>query len=177
MNKHSNQQGSAHVVVVICLVLALVAALGWIFYQNFIYKEPVKKDTDLVVVDKKNETPTNETNRLVIKEWNNVAYNLPATIKSVEYTYDTSGSVVQGNAVRITSITTSEGVSFKLDTTKTYSPEEKADAICQSFGVVQKGTGDSATYEPFQLGAAGCNQSDAATAATDAVKEALKNRV
>lgn len=52
MKKHSPQQGSAHVIVTICLVLGLITALGWIFYQNFILKEPVQKDTELVVVDK-----------------------------------------------------------------------------------------------------------------------------
>lgn len=33
------QQGSAHAVVVICLVLVLLAALGWIFWQNFVGKD------------------------------------------------------------------------------------------------------------------------------------------
>ena len=49
--QHS-QKGSAHVVVTICLVIALIFALGWIFWQNFIHKESTKKETDLIVVDK-----------------------------------------------------------------------------------------------------------------------------
>lgn len=62
--KHSinQQKGSAHVVLVIVLVLALLTALGWIFWQNFIYKEPVRKDTDLVVVEENDATkPTEQT--------------------------------------------------------------------------------------------------------------------
>lgn len=43
------EQGDAHSVVIICLVLALIAALGWIFYQNVIHKEASRKDTELAV--------------------------------------------------------------------------------------------------------------------------------
>lgn len=50
-------------VVVICLSLGLAVALGWIFYQNFIHKEPENKETELVVVgkdDKKSESKVEE---------------------------------------------------------------------------------------------------------------------
>lgn len=56
MQKRSSQTGSAHAVIIICLVLALITALGWIFYQNFIYKTPVKETTKVVVVKKQNES-------------------------------------------------------------------------------------------------------------------------
>ncbi len=56
MNKRYYQQGSAHVVVSICLVLALVTALGWVFYQNFIYKDPVKTETSSSTTEKKTDT-------------------------------------------------------------------------------------------------------------------------
>ncbi len=76
MNKQTSQQGSAHAVVVICLVLALVTALGWIFYQNFIAKEPSKKDTELLVVKKDSDTkpqatsdPSEGGKYFVVKEW------------------------------------------------------------------------------------------------------------
>lgn len=42
-------------VVIISLAVALAFALGWIVWQNFIFKEGTKKDVDLVVVDKKKE--------------------------------------------------------------------------------------------------------------------------
>lgn len=38
MKKH---QGSMQAVATLCLVLVLLTALGWIFWQNFIYKAPV----------------------------------------------------------------------------------------------------------------------------------------
>lgn len=34
-----NQSGSAHVIIIIALVGALIGALGWIFWQNFIAKD------------------------------------------------------------------------------------------------------------------------------------------
>ena len=59
--KHStHQQGSAHVVIVICLVLALLTALGWIFWQNFVHKEEPQKETDVVVVEKEKEEAKTE---------------------------------------------------------------------------------------------------------------------
>lgn len=79
--KKQTQQGSAHVVITICLVLGLLTALGWIYYQNFILEEPAQKETELVVVDKsKNEEEKKNSERkeqtkdanedyLAIDEW------------------------------------------------------------------------------------------------------------
>lgn len=41
----STQKGSAHVIIVI-LVVALLGTLGFIFWQNFIHKEPVTTKTE-----------------------------------------------------------------------------------------------------------------------------------
>lgn len=42
--KIKSQNGSAHVVIIVCLVLALTGALGWIFWQNFISKDEASKN-------------------------------------------------------------------------------------------------------------------------------------
>jgi|GEM_PF-1764758 len=42
----TQQKGFAHAVLIIGLVIALVGALGFVFWQNFIYKEPVASETD-----------------------------------------------------------------------------------------------------------------------------------
>lgn len=34
--KRIYQSGSAHVVIIVCLAVALLGALGWIFWQNFV---------------------------------------------------------------------------------------------------------------------------------------------
>ncbi len=61
MRKTLQQKGSVHVVVTVCLALVLVVALGWIFWQNFIYKAPENKSTDVVVVKKRDKTPEKAT--------------------------------------------------------------------------------------------------------------------
>lgn len=83
MGRHLNQKGSAHVVVTVCLTLALVTALGWIFYQNFIYKDQARKETDLLVVEKdtKEEEDVPETT-LVRKS--GYAFKLPIGFKEVD---------------------------------------------------------------------------------------------
>ncbi len=58
----SYHKGSAHVVVIIILVVALVGALGFVFYQNFIEKkEAVKADTTSTDADKTKNTPDRTT--------------------------------------------------------------------------------------------------------------------
>jgi len=42
--KNTRQSGSAHIIIIIFLVLALVAALGWIFWQNFVSKDEESKN-------------------------------------------------------------------------------------------------------------------------------------
>ncbi|HEY0965077.1 MAG TPA: hypothetical protein VGE13_01210 [Candidatus Saccharimonadales bacterium] len=95
MNKHLYQRGSAHIVIIICLVLALVTTLGWVFYQNFIYKETPNKDTDLIVVEKKDDSPdkskdTNEQDSedfLAISSWN-VKFKLPSSLQDTKVSYE-----------------------------------------------------------------------------------------
>lgn len=51
--KRISENGSIHLVVTISLTLALLAALGWIFWQNFIYKTPVVGDRNLGTINRK----------------------------------------------------------------------------------------------------------------------------
>lgn len=65
MSNRYDQHGSAHVVIVVCLLVALIGTLGIVFYQNFMMKSsqaaqqqelsatPAKKDE--TATDKKNE--------------------------------------------------------------------------------------------------------------------------
>ncbi|MBP9667732.1 hypothetical protein KBD87_02915 [Candidatus Saccharibacteria bacterium] len=45
MSNRIRQNGSAHAIAIICLVLALIAALGWIFWQNVMSKDASSKRT------------------------------------------------------------------------------------------------------------------------------------
>jgi len=55
MNKILLQKGSAHVVIIVILVVALLGALGFIFWQNFINKEPAPKQTETTQNQPKDE--------------------------------------------------------------------------------------------------------------------------
>jgi len=69
MKKHYREQGSAHAVIVVCLVLALLTALGWIFYQNFAYKESVKKESELIAIGKDDEEAEADQEELLSADW------------------------------------------------------------------------------------------------------------
>lgn len=55
MNKTLSQKGSAHIVIIIILVVALLGTLGFIFWQNFINKEPTPKQTETTQDQPKDE--------------------------------------------------------------------------------------------------------------------------
>lgn len=94
MKKYSTQQGSTHAVVVVCLALALLTALGWIFYQNFIYKETPKKDTDLVVVEKDNEGDSDDSAKLEKVTTSDYTFELPKRFSKVsEQQFTTTASL------------------------------------------------------------------------------------
>ena len=66
MNKKQSQSGSAHLLVVILLVVALLGALGYAFYLNFIQSHSVEDTSTSVVVE---PVATSEPNSLLITEW------------------------------------------------------------------------------------------------------------
>lgn len=85
MNK---QQGSAHVAVVIVLVVALLGALGFIFWQNFIKKDDTTKQNATTSAEKKEETVEEvDSDELSVDElgltlssanaiWNDIEYQM-----------------------------------------------------------------------------------------------------
>ncbi len=54
----SQQSGFAHAFLIIGLVVALIGALGFVFWQNFIYEEPVVTKTEVVTESPKKEEKT-----------------------------------------------------------------------------------------------------------------------
>jgi cytoskeletal protein RodZ len=64
-----SQKGSAHVVVVIILVLALLGALGFIFWQNFMQKnDTITKTEDKVATKQESKNVDIKTDTLKIPE-------------------------------------------------------------------------------------------------------------
>lgn len=55
----SSQKGFAHAFLIIGLVVALIGALGFVFWQNFIYEESVAK-TELITTTKNNQDVPNK---------------------------------------------------------------------------------------------------------------------
>lgn len=72
--KRTYQQGSAHVVIIVVLVVALLGALGYIFYNNFIAKKAdvSKKDSgNSGVVETPKQEPSKDSNEgyVVLEDW------------------------------------------------------------------------------------------------------------
>lgn len=70
------QQGFAHAVLIIVLVVALLGALGYIFWQNFIKEEPSTQESNTKIArltentnDEVASEPKNESDPLKIDEW------------------------------------------------------------------------------------------------------------
>ena len=68
MNK---KQGSKQTVAIIVLSLALLTALGWIFYQNFIFKQTPQKDTEIIAVNKNKSSVDKEKTDKASSSWFN----------------------------------------------------------------------------------------------------------
>jgi len=69
MKKYFRKQSSAHLVIVVCLVLVLLTALGWIFYQNFVYKDSAKQDSELTVTSEEDEEADADMEELLSADW------------------------------------------------------------------------------------------------------------
>lgn len=75
MNRNKLQTGSAHIVVVIILIIAMVGSLGFIFYQNFITKNADKKAESSSGTSKSN-SDTNDDSEITYKTFTDSKYNI-----------------------------------------------------------------------------------------------------
>lgn len=83
--KNDNQQGSIHLVVIIVLVLCLVGALGWIFWQNFMQTKPQSAATTTQTVSKTttpspSAAPADTTKYFTVTDWG-VRFKLSDSLK------------------------------------------------------------------------------------------------
>jgi hypothetical protein len=78
---------SAHIVIIIVLVVALLGALGFVFWQNFVNKPATTSTTDSLVLA---DNTDSENNNIAISEWG-VSGSYTKTNESlVQYILDTS---------------------------------------------------------------------------------------
>ncbi|MDB5159863.1 MAG: hypothetical protein JWO99_126 [Candidatus Saccharibacteria bacterium] len=81
MKKSNSQTGSAHAIIIILLVVAILGLLGFVFWQNFIQKKDTTPATS---------TPTTTTTTTTTTTPKTTATSLVLTSYAVEVPYDSS---------------------------------------------------------------------------------------
>jgi hypothetical protein len=92
-NKISSQKGSTHVIIIVILVVALLGALGFVFWQNFMNKPAPANNETSKVEDKKQDTPHKETpvsDQLTLNDWG-IKFTIAPSLKSTEIKYQAKG--------------------------------------------------------------------------------------
>lgn len=77
MDTRQSQSGSAHLIVIILLVVALIGALGFVYYQNFMQQKDITTLADDTTINK---------DYIVLDDWN-VKFKLPTNLGSNVITY------------------------------------------------------------------------------------------
>lgn len=109
--KRHNQTGSTHVVVAGILVVALLGALGFIFYQNFIVKNTSKTANTSNAADTSTPAASNTpvqpaTAKTACSEQEKLCFTYPvswkATVGSTSKTFAKDGSTIKQDNVTLT---------------------------------------------------------------------------
>ncbi len=107
------QVGSAHAVIIVVLVLALLGALGFVFYQNFIAKKPTETAVQEQGADKATAQPTV---RLKFQESTYlVNYPLEWTLDGVVNTEQGSSLIATNKDATVSVYVTIVGTDLKYD--------------------------------------------------------------
>lgn len=116
------QYGSMHMVVIVCLTLALITALGWVFYLNFISKNPEKVDSSKIIkTDTTNTVAENElqTGRTPEGLGSRLVFSYPkgwTVVHNSEFTQDsgTGKKLLNGTITTVTSPDAAHAVKYKV---------------------------------------------------------------
>lgn len=83
MNKH-NQNGSVHVFAISLLIVALVGALGWIFWQNFLQPKPAQQPVNSTDSSQRlSSSPKPQPEMQILSDWN-VQFVVPDDLKQAK---------------------------------------------------------------------------------------------
>ncbi len=101
--KNTVDKGSAHAIIIVVLVVALLGTLGLVFYQNFIEKSGDKKTADSAqdtpaktdTTPKVDEEAKSNEGYLVIDNWG-VKFKIPESLNNEKITYKASESAAEG---------------------------------------------------------------------------------
>lgn len=114
MIKKTPQKGSAHVAIIVILVVALLGTLGFVFWQNFIHKDtsPTTQVIHENQTDKKSKDlpeKNNDEGYVVVREWgikfktsvsNELEYSITSrTGGPTDTTYEELGLKIKADAV------------------------------------------------------------------------------
>lgn len=143
--KSRNQSGSAHVVIIIVLIVAVLGALGFIFWQNFVNKS-ANMNSSTSTSEQTEDQVSSDTSTITIGEW------------GVKGTYDTSADdatvsyVIRTNAEADVSSSSDDYELVYFDTSSVPSD-------CKGYGgVIKRFTADQEVQ--FSAGAAGVTSSE-----------------
>lgn len=96
MKQLTNERGSVEAIVMGLLVVALIGALGFIFWQNFLKKDEPQKTVETVKEEPKPVTVADETEEqkgyLAINEWS-VRFKIPSEVGSETVFYEKAHEV------------------------------------------------------------------------------------
>jgi len=95
------QQGSAHVVIIVILVVALIGALGFVFWQNFIKKDEVTQSTQSQTSTQQDVSPATKEFK---SQEHNITFSYPgdwSVVESVD-----SGNTSEWYASRVSILNT-----------------------------------------------------------------------
>jgi hypothetical protein len=86
IKNYLKQKGSAHVVIIVILVIALLGTLGFVFWQNFINKKSaeVTSDSKQTTNQPTEKVKDPDEGYLVLKDWN-IKFKLPADSNEITY--------------------------------------------------------------------------------------------
>ena len=91
MSNRYDQHGSAHVIIIVGLVVALVAALGVVFYQNFIVKQSTTQTNTVSNTTKSDEVKTTVASKEYCATYEQLCFTMPDTWKVVDLGQPTDG--------------------------------------------------------------------------------------
>lgn len=129
------QKGSAHVVIIIALIIVLLGILGFVFWQNFIQSK--NSTTNSTSIEKSIPVKTPVTTQTISIAEEGIKFTIPSTYPAITYKYvdqdtqlfaastiDPSASSTTscqdadtGYFMSLTYVTKENAVSFKTDTT------------------------------------------------------------
>ncbi len=94
MSNRYDQHGSAHVIIIVGLVVALVAALGVVFYQNFIVKQSTTQTNTVSNTTKSDEVKTTVVSKEYCATYEQLCFTMPDTWKVVDLGQPTDGRCI-----------------------------------------------------------------------------------